>query len=150
MIWLHCYDCGMTFAYSGFIALQHEHPLAKTHVCDGCRSDSTEGNRHAGWCPAGQLATMRSMLQNAKESLTIRDLKAQAAQLLTQVKCLIGECDFVLSGGDDPHDRCTDCGCAGYGMLRDELHRAYALVKRLDPATPERTAQNRKSDDADR
>ncbi len=28
---------------------------------------------------------------------------------------------FVLSGGDNPHDRCGECGNAGYGMLKDAL-----------------------------
>ena len=47
------------------------------------------------------------------------------AELLEQhLKKVISEAWFVLSGGDNPSDKCTECGCAGYGMLRAALHDA--------------------------
>jgi hypothetical protein len=40
---------------------------------------------------------------------------------------LVSEIDFVISGGDDPSDTCTECGLAGIGMLRDARRRAVEL-----------------------
>lgn len=40
------------------------------------------------------------------------------------LRSVILEANFVMNGGDDPHDKCSECGCAGYGILRDVIHRA--------------------------
>lgn len=45
------------------------------------------------------------------------------------VRSLISEAEFVISGGDDPHDRCQECGCAGYGMLRDAIADAKKVLE---------------------
>jgi len=52
-------------------------------------------------------------------------------RLRRQVAALLSEIDFVISGGDDPHDRCTECGLAGIGMLRDERKNAVELLKEI-------------------
>ncbi len=46
---------------------------------------------------------------------------------------VVSEADFVLSGGDDPHDACPDCGLAGVGMLRDALNPARSLLEKTKP-----------------
>lgn len=44
------------------------------------------------------------------------------------VQRLIAEAWYVLSGGDDPAERCQGCGCAGYGNLRDLLKETAAVI----------------------
>lgn len=65
----------------------------------------------------GDLITARADLAKAREE--IEALKKHADSMWD-------EAWFVLRGGDNPHDVCSGCGCAGYGMLRDAL-RAYRM-----------------------
>lgn len=57
----------------------------------------------------------------------IPELTAQVAQLRTMVISLVSEIDFVISGGDDPYDVCSECGLAGTGMLKDARRKAVEL-----------------------
>jgi len=50
-------------------------------------------------------------------------------RLRRQVAALLSEIDFVISGGDNPCERCGECGLAGIGMLRDERKNAVELLK---------------------
>ncbi len=55
----------------------------------------------------------------------LEDARRARALLLA----VVAEADFVLSGGDDPHERCGECGLAGVGMLRDALRPAREYVR---------------------
>jgi len=58
---------------------------------------------------------------------------ASKEQLEEALRKLIGECWWVLSGGDNIGEQCDGCGCAGYGELRDRLKEAEALVGECRP-----------------
>lgn len=47
---------------------------------------------------------------------------------------VVTEADFVISGGDNPDDACSECGCAGYGMLRDALTPAREALAKFGKA----------------
>jgi hypothetical protein len=63
---------------------------------------------------------------NPLDEVTI--LRARVEELKRINTRLIDEAQFVISGGDDPHDRCGECGCAGYGMLRDAITEAKVII----------------------
>lgn len=56
-------------------------------------------------------------------------LIAENRRMREALRSLVSEVDFVISGGDDPHDACTECGLAGIGMLRDSRKRAIAALE---------------------
>lgn len=50
------------------------------------------------------------------------------APLREALMACVAEIDFLTSGGDDPHDRCIECGLPGVGMLRDARSKAAAVL----------------------
>lgn len=61
-------------------------------------------------------------------------LRNEHTKLRKQLAQLVDEVTHVISGGDDPSDKCTECGCAGIGMLRDARTDSLALLKETEPA----------------
>jgi hypothetical protein len=79
------------------------------------------------------LKTLRAILENPEKWMKWCDIKVferhkeLAASLLKMKEALgrlVEEVEFVIKGGDDIHDACPGCGCAGIGMMRDALHKA--------------------------
>ena len=59
------------------------------------------------------------------------DLRKTESALIAHLARLVSEVNFVLKGGDDPFDKCPDCGLAGVGMLRDELRKAKVMLGKV-------------------
>lgn len=67
--------------------------------------------------------------QNAELMDLTENLRKKTSQL-------VSETWYVLSGGDSPSEKCSECGCAGYGELRDKLketEKTLAEFSRVEP-----------------
>jgi hypothetical protein len=58
----------------------------------------------------------------------LAELRAEVSAWREALRSVVAEADFVISGGDNPPERCTECGLAGIGMLRDALRAARELI----------------------
>jgi hypothetical protein len=68
-------------------------------------------------------------LEDALDALEAAQKRnAELTEALKKADHVVHETWFVLSGGDNPHERCTDCGCAPYGELRGVL-KAYEAAR---------------------
>ena len=79
------------------------------------------------------LQNANAYLQAVLDALIDSELRHEADQVRIQelreaLLRVISESWYVLSGGDDPSDKCMSCGLAGHGELRSRLKEAEALL----------------------
>jgi hypothetical protein len=73
-------------------------------------------------CDALQFAVGEAQTRSDIALLNERNTRLRAS-----LGKLLSEIAFVISGGDNPSDKCTECGLAGIGMLRDARTESLKL-----------------------
>lgn len=78
---------------------------------------------------SSERARANMIARHAEMQTENEKLNEQVRRLRASLGKLIDEVTFVISGGDNPSDKCSECGCAGIGMMRDARTDSIALLK---------------------